>query len=432
MFKPNYHFFPITGWMNDPNGLIFWKGKYHMFYQYNPRKPEWGNICWGHAVSDDLVHWKHLPVALYPDDETHGVFSGSAVEKDGKMFLVYTYYRDPAYNEGEKETQCVAVSENGLDFVKYEGNPVISKPPEEGTHAFRDPKVNRSEGKWRMVLGSGKDEKIGRVLLYTSDDLFHWKYEGVIFEDGTTKEIECPDLVRIGEKDILIYSITSTNSVLFSMGELKEGKLNVEKRGLLDHGTDFYAAQTFFGTDRVVVIGWLQSWLRTGLYPTKREGWNGVMSLPRELYVENNELKVKPVDELLALRKRKVFETAKSGTFSLDVEENSYEVVCEFGREIELRMGNESEEVVITKSRNELIVDTTKSGVSGGEIRKATVEDEGTNRIRVFLDSCSVEIFFNDSIAFSFRIHPENVYNVLSLKADQVKLEVFELENIWL
>ncbi|ACB09651.1 MAG TPA: glycoside hydrolase family 32 protein [Thermotoga sp.] len=432
MFKPNYHFFPITGWMNDPNGLIFWKGKYHMFYQYNPRKPEWGNICWGHAVSDDLVHWKHLPVALYPDDETHGVFSGSAVEKDGKMFLVYTYYRDPAHNKGEKETQCVAMSENGLDFVKYDGNPVISKPPEEGTHAFRDPKVNRSNGKWRMVLGSGKDEKIGRVLLYTSDDLFHWKYEGVIFEDETTKEIECPDLVRIGEKDILIYSITSTNSVLFSMGELKEGKLNVEKRGLLDHGTDFYAAQTFFGTDRVVVIGWLQSWLRTGLYPTKREGWNGVMSLPRELYVENNELKVKPVDELLALRKRKVFETAKSGTFPLDVEKNSYEIVCEFGGEIELRMGNESEEVVITKSRDELIVDTTRSGVSGGEVRKATVEDEATNRIRAFLDSCSVEIFFSDSIVFSFRIHPEKVYNVLSIKTDQVKLEVFELKNIWL
>ncbi|MDK2950241.1 MAG: beta-fructofuranosidase, partial [Thermotoga sp.] len=171
MFKPAYHFFPITGWMNDPNGLIHWKGKYHMFYQYNPKKPRWGNICWGHAVSDDLVHWRHLPVALYPKDETHGVFSGSAVEKDGKMVLVYTYFRDPEYNEGEKEVQCIATSEDGWNFVEYENNPVISKPPEEGIHAFRDPKVNRIGNKWRMVLGSGKDKRIGMVLLYTSEDL---------------------------------------------------------------------------------------------------------------------------------------------------------------------------------------------------------------------------------------------------------------------
>jgi len=384
-------------------------------------------------VSDDLVHWRHLPVALYPKDETHGVFSGSAVEKDGKMVLVYTYFRDPEHNEGEKEVQCIATSEDGWNFVEYENNPVISSPPEEGIHAFRDPKVNRIGNKWRMVLGSGKDERIGMVLLYTSEDLVRWNYEGVLFEDESTKEIECPDLVSIDGKDVLIYSVTSTNSVLFALGELKEGKLSVEKKGLLDHGTDFYAAQTFSGTDRVIVIGWLQNWHRTDLYPTEKEGWNGVMSLPRELYMEDGELKVKPIEELESLRARKMLEENTSGTYRVNTNKNSYEVCCKFQGNLSLTLRSEpGEELRISVENDTLRVDTTHSGISEGETKEVRVQRREIDKIRIFIDTCSVEMFFNDSVALSFRVHPEGVYDTLDIEAHFLKMEIYELRNIWI
>ncbi|HAA81872.1 MAG TPA: beta-fructosidase, partial [Thermotoga naphthophila] len=378
-------------------------------------------------------HWRHLPVALYPKDETHGVFSGSAVEKDGKMVLVYTYFRDPEHNEGEKEVQCIATSEDGWNFVEYENNPVISKPPEEGIHAFRDPKVNRIGNKWRMVLGSGKDKRIGMVLLYTSEDLVHWDYEGVLFEDESTKEIECPDLVSIGGKDVLIYSVTSTNSVLFALGKLKEGKLSVEKKGLLDHGTDFYAAQTFYGTDRVIVIGWLQNWHRTDLYPTEKERWNGVMSLPRELYVEDGELKVKPIEELKTLRTGKILEKEHSGTYRINTNKNCYEVCCSFQGNLSLALQSELGEVIkVFVEKDTLVVDTTRSGISKGVTKEVKVQRGETDKVRLFIDACSVEMFFNDSVALSFRVHPEGIYNVLDIESYLLKVDIYALKNVWI
>jgi len=129
-FKPHYHFFPITGWINDPNGLIYWKGMYHMFYQYNPKNPRWGHIHWGHAVSKDLVHWFHLPVALYPKDERSGIFSGSAVEDDGKLKVIHTFFRGPEHHESPKEVQYLAESLDGISFQEHPNNPIIPAPPE--------------------------------------------------------------------------------------------------------------------------------------------------------------------------------------------------------------------------------------------------------------------------------------------------------------
>lgn len=264
-----------------------------MFYQYNPKEPKWGTIHWGHAISEDLVHWKHLPIALYPQDKTHGIFSGSAVEKDGKLILFYTYYRDPEYNEGEKEVQCIAISEDGINLKKYEKNPVIACPPEKGIYAFRDPKVRKvSENYLKMVLGSGKGDK-GKVLFYKSSDLINWEYENVIFEYENAKECECPDLITINDKNILIFSSYTKEDTLgsfYSLGKLEEGKLIEENFGMLDYGNDYYTAQTFYGTERTIVIGWMQNWLKSNPSPTQKEGWNRMMSLPRELYVENGSV----------------------------------------------------------------------------------------------------------------------------------------------
>ena len=164
--------------MNDPDGLVFFRGRYHIFYQHYPHAPRWGQMHWGHAVSTDLIHWEELPIALYPDmpyEDDGGCFSGSAVVKDDRLYLFYT-----SVSHELGQTQSVAYSDDGVNFRKYEDNPVISRNPL-GAVDFRDPKVTLINGVYHMVVGSG-DAETGKVLLFLSEDLLHWDYSGVLFE----------------------------------------------------------------------------------------------------------------------------------------------------------------------------------------------------------------------------------------------------------
>ena len=164
------------GGLNDPNGLCWFAGEYHVFYQHNPYSTEWGPIHWGHVVSPDLVHWRHAGVALAPGDsyDRHGCHSGSAVDNDGELTLIYTGHvyadPDPLTRDVDQftQTQNIAVSRDGTTFVKYPGNPVLARPPADSTHHFRDPKVWRHEDHWYMVLGNGALDGAGRALLYRS------------------------------------------------------------------------------------------------------------------------------------------------------------------------------------------------------------------------------------------------------------------------
>ena len=196
-----WHFSPKAGWMNDPNGLIYFKGKYHIFYQFNPYGTKWSAMHWGHAISDDLVNWEHLPIALAPSEpyDNHpegGCFSGSAVDDNGILTLIYTATTN--YGDGFVQSQCIATSEDGIRFQKYAGNPVIPAPPACGSSDFRDPKVWKHHDKWYMVVGSSKDRK-GKALLYRSDNLREWQYVNVLCESrgewGTMWE--CPDFFEI-------------------------------------------------------------------------------------------------------------------------------------------------------------------------------------------------------------------------------------------
>jgi beta-fructofuranosidase len=159
-FRQRYHFMAPSGWINDPNGLVYWQGQYHLFYQHNPFKPEWGAMHWGHAYSRDMVHWKHEPIALAPSeaydlDEKGGCFSGSAVDNQGVLTLIYT---GRVNCEGEPiETVCIAESRDGVHFEKHRANPVISQPPDTGSRNFRDPKVWRHEDYWYLIAGTCKN-----------------------------------------------------------------------------------------------------------------------------------------------------------------------------------------------------------------------------------------------------------------------------------
>lgn len=305
-WRPAYHFTAPSGWLNDPNGLIYYKGWYHLFYQYNPAGCEWGPMHWGHAVSRDFLHWKDLPPALkpdqpYDDDPEGGCFSGSAVEKDGRLWLFYT----GAVKRGDRavQTQCMAYSDDGVIFHKYRLNPVIAEPPEGNSEDFRDPKVFFAEGGWNMVVGgsacgagNGGD---GRIYLYRSEDLLKWKFAGtVLASDGKLGTMfECPDMFGLDGKWIVTCSPMyhpGGNKALYCVGtmDFETCRYEVEKIGCLDYGSDYYAAQSCldqFG--KRIMTAWQNGWdwmpWCTGQGPSGKEGWRCVLALPRRITLDS-------------------------------------------------------------------------------------------------------------------------------------------------
>lgn len=294
-----YHFEPKSGWMNDPNGLVFFRGRYHIFYQHYPHAPRWGQMHWGHAVSTDLIHWEELPIALYPDmpyEDDGGCFSGSAVVKDDRLYLFYT-----SVSHELGQTQSVAYSDDGVNFRKYEDNPVISRNPL-GAVDFRDPKVTLINGVYHMVVGSG-DAETGKVLLFLSEDLLHWDYSGVLFEAaGFGPCIECPDFFPMDSQYVLMFSKINEpcRSTHFAVGDFRHGKLENYTISRPEWGPDFYAPQTFFDGCRRIMIGWMYHWGKT--LPTDC-GFAGALSIPRELTLRDKRIHNYPVQEATGLLK---------------------------------------------------------------------------------------------------------------------------------
>ncbi|WP_235941330.1 glycoside hydrolase family 32 protein [Paenibacillus puerhi] len=270
-YRLRYHMMPRARWMNDPNGLIAFKGEYHVFYQHNPYEPLHGPMYWGHAKSKDLIRWEHLPIALAPSEvydlgETrgYGCWSGSAVDDQGLLTLIYTGHVDGCMPE---EVQCIATSTDGLSFEKLPDNPVIAAPLEEGGFGFRDPKVWRHDGLWYMVIGYGKDG-LGKALLFISHNPRQWSYVGVAAEsDGTMGNMwECPDLFPLGGdgEHVLIFSPMNMDDTktMYLSGKFnyESGKLEVRYRERLDYGFDFYVPQTFQDErGRRILIGWMNN-----------------------------------------------------------------------------------------------------------------------------------------------------------------------------
>ena len=314
--RPTYHYMPPAGWINDPNGLVYFQGQHHLFYQHNPYAPKWASVHWGHAVSADLIHWNELPIALapselYDDDVLGGCFSGSAAEKDGKLFVFYTgsVMCDGAY----RQAQCLAVSTDGVTFEKYANNPVVASPPPGLSCDFRDPKVFCHDGMWYMVVGGsvgGAQTGDGCALLYKSETLYDWNYCGAIARsDGKLGTMwECPDLFLLDGKWVLLFSP-------MAMGECKTvylvGSMDFdafvftpEKSGRIDWGFDFYAPQTFAdGSGRRIMIGWQDNWEHVAdTHPAAAEGWRGFFAIPRVLSLDShNRLISQPVAELETL-----------------------------------------------------------------------------------------------------------------------------------
>lgn len=314
--RQEYHFMPQAGWMNDPNGLIFFRGKYHFFYQYNPYGAFWDCMYWGHAVSEDLLHWEYLPPALapsefYDDYPKGGCFSGSAIVCDDKLFLMYTGTANNG--NGVEQTQCIAYSEDGVYFEKYEGNPVLRAPEGIKADCFRDPKVWKHEDTYYMVCGASREDR-GLALLYKSEDMLHWSFFNVLAESRGEWGFmwECPDFFQIGDQYVLTFSPMGSgdHTSVYLMGDFdyKTGKFDCRISKEIDWGLDYYAPQSFETPDgRRIMVAWANEWEWMPLWkdwgPSYKEGWCGFFNLPREVRIkQDGTLQFIPVKELKELR----------------------------------------------------------------------------------------------------------------------------------
>ena len=289
-----HHFEPRRGWMNDPNGLIFFRGQYHVFFQHNPHAPVWGPMHWGHAVSDDLLHWRELPIALTPDqwyENDGGCWSGSAVVHNDRLYLFYT-----GVSKELGQTQCMAFSDDGLHFHKHEHNPIIRHAPN-GSTDFRDPKITKISNTYYMVVGAGRDG-VGSVLLYRSEDLLAWNYAGVLLQGaqyGTA--IECPDFFPLGGGFALMFSQMNQplRSTVLIYGDF-DGEIftpKIEQRPVI--GPHFYAPQSFLDPKgRRIVIGWLYSWDKQ---LDEGADYAGALTIPMELSWDDERFMLYPVEE---------------------------------------------------------------------------------------------------------------------------------------
>lgn len=314
--RQRYHFMAQTGWLNDPNGLIYFRGKYHFFFQYNPYHGFWDRMHWGHATSEDLLHWEYQPLALapsesYDDHPKGGCFSGSAIERDGKLYLMYT----GSVNRGNgfEQTQCIAYSEDGIHFEKYAGNPVITVPDGVPSDLFRDPKVWKHGDTYYMVCGASRNRR-GMALLYRSEDLLHWDYFNILAESRGEWGFmwECPDFFEMDGKYVLTFSPMGSgdHTSVYLVGDFdyETGRFDYHISGEMDWGFDYYAPQSFLAPDgRRITVTWANEWEWMPLFkdwgPTYQEGWCGSFNVLREVRMkEDGTLFFPPIKEMENLR----------------------------------------------------------------------------------------------------------------------------------
>lgn len=490
-FRPQYHYTPEKNWMNDPNGMVFYEGEYHLFYQYNPAGDKWGHMSWGHAVSPDMVHWTHLPLALAEADNVM-IFSGSAVVdwknssgfgKDGRppLVAVYTGFR----TTDRVQFQCIAYSnDKGRTWTKYSGNPVIDI----NSMDFRDPKVQWHDAtrRWIMTVSLSAQHK---VRFYGSDNLKAWTLLSEFGPAGATGGVwECPDLFELplpGTNDkrwVLVVNMNPGSVAGGSGGQYfigrfdgtqfvadrdslippRPGRSASESAHWFDYGPDYYAAVSWSDVPasdgRRLWLGWMSNWEYGGDVPTSP--WRSAMSIPREVGLsrtaEGIRLVQKPAREVESLRDRHF--AFKSGDVSeanawlkeRHVQGDQLELMVEFaprssGTEGVKVLTSDTEATVIgvDRQRGRAFVDRTQSGnvtfhqkFSGVYDAPLAVHD-GRVKLHLFVDASSVEVFVNDGErVFTSLVYPSAASRGVELfgsmtSARITSLNVWTLKSIW-
>jgi fructan beta-fructosidase len=466
-YRPQYHFSPAANWANDPNGLIYYKGEYHLFYQHEPHRPTFGQMHWGHAVSADLIHWVHLPVALYPD--LHGpIWSGSAVADidntcglvpGGGLVAVFSY---------RNQSQGIAYSaDDGRTWTKYDGNPVIPV----GGKDFRDPKVfwHPDIRQWVMVIAAGD-----HVDTYASPNLIKWVYASSFGSDqGWHGGVwECPDLFPLHvdgqEKWVLLNSLDGAPSggrgIQYFIGSF-DGNVFINDNPpdttlWLDYGRDNYAGATWNDTPdgSRVCLGWMDDWLYAHDIPTSP--WRGAMTIPRRLALKNlgdgPRLVQTPIPQIEQLREPPRTwhsQTIAPGSNVLaGVAGKTLDIVAEFRpgnsgvfaiKVHKSADGSQFTTIGYDATSSTLYVDRTRSGMTDfhagfAGIHKVTLApDDGRIKLRILVDWSSVEVFGNDGAGvITDQVFPDAASDQLELFASNggavlVSLEIYPLRRTW-
>jgi len=438
--RPQYHLMPPHNWMNDPNGPIWWKGQYHLFYQLNPHAAVWGDMHWGHAISPDMIHWRHLPIALAPTPggpDSEGCFSGSAVIFNGKPTLIYTGVQNAPPSETTihdgndklRETQMLAMAEDDqlLHWKKLE-TPIIATPPQ-GIYVtgFRDPCPWQEGDTWYLGIGSGERTIGGCVLLYRSHDLRHWEYMHKLTQGKPNGKVavnpcdsgemwECPDFFSVNNRHCLLYS--TENQVFWTTGAYDPTlhRYIPMRSGVLDHGSSYYAPKSFLATDgRRILWGWLRETRPEAQFAAA--GWSGAMSLPRVLSInDDGELEMHPATEVEKLR-------GPAETRRLAAGMPSKQKLATLRRELLIPLGDAKQKIAVRLWSNgqsvwELLVDVSASLVKCGDITFALPPQTGPDdALRIFIDGSVIESFIAGRQCLTSR-----VYNLIP---NETELELF-------
>lgn len=462
--RPLLHACPRTGWMNDPNGLSWYQGAYHLFYQYHPYNTSWGPMHWGHLVSEDLLRWRFLPAALAPDQpyDKDGCFSGSALETpDGRHLLLYTGVTTTP--DGQvRQVQCLAEGD-GVNYEKSPHNPVMTDAilPEGASKVdFRDPKIwwDDAEGRYYCVAGSRPADGSGSVLLFSSPDAVHWEFVTVL--DACRNEYgkmwECPDFFQLDGTAVLLTSpqdmrarglaFHNGNGTLCLTGrwDSQTHTFIRERAEAIDYGLDFYAPQTLLTPNgRRVMIGWMQAWETSHSQP-EGANWFGMMAIPRQLRVQNGQLYQLPVAEIARYYRDEVRYTGvpvcshrlalpgvkgRLADITLTVRPGAGELY----RSFTLHLAHSSEydtRLCYCPGTGILEFDRTDSGFAHDitMVRRMLPDyHRGEIRLRLVLDRYSVEVFVNDGRqALTSTIYTPQQADEILLEADgsvQIDLE---------
>ncbi len=474
-FRPQYHFSPEEKWMNDPNGMVYKDGVYHLFYQYYPDDIVWGPMHWGHAVSKNLVHWKHKPIALFPDRLGY-IFSGSTVVdynntsgfgtvENPPLVAIFTYHLAEGEKTGKNDfqTQGIAYSlDNGDTWVKYEGNPVIGN---KDIRDFRDPKViwHEPSKHWVLTLVAGNHAKF-----YTSENLKEWD---LMSEFGADKGAhggvwECPDLFPIKvsgsdeEKWVLLISINpgapnGGSGTQYFIGDFDGTKFETSQQETkwIDWGTDNYAGVTYSNApnNERIFIGWMSNWNYAQKTPTLK--WRSAMTLPRKFSLKKNNddftlynYPVENVDKLKKVQLKKEIAIPSKGSDVISYENfNQAEIRFKTtSKDFKLSFMNESDEVLVMgalAAKQKFFIDRQKSGVIDfqdgfGNLQQMPIPNlpNAPYEVRILMDKSSVEIFINEGqYVMTAQLFPIKSYTRLKIEnlgVDALLLSDFEVSKV--
>ena len=433
-YRPAYHHTPLYGWMNDPNGMFYKDGVWHLYFQYNPYGSQWENMTWGHSTSKDLIHWEAQPLAIEAD-WLGSIFSGSCVTNGNDVVAFYT-------SAGHHQTQSMAVSKDGgRTFEKFSGNPILSTSE---IPDFRDPKAfwNEDAKVWNLILAAGQEMRI-----YSSKDLKDWKYESSFGKEyGNHSGVwECPDLFKLTidngqltmEKWVLICNINpggpfGGSATQYFIGQFDGKKFTCESMPKvtkwMDYGKDHYATVSFYNApdNRRVVLAWMSNWQYANQVPTKQ--YRSANSIPRDLglfqYGEETYVSVVPSKEMLALRGEKVKKPTETCEIVVDLK-NQTEIVLSNTKGEEVTMRYDAQKQTFS-------MDRTKSGdasFSEAFPCETTAPTYGTiKQLRIFVDRCSIEAFDAEGkMAMTNLVFPSEPYNMIKVKGG--KATIYEVKS---